>query len=130
MNNYPALVVIAPLLGAFFAGIAAWVEDRFTYPIAIAAMGVSCFSAVQNMITVLTQGPIQYKMAGWAPPMGIEYRIDTLNAMVLLIITGIALLNLVASYRNIQQETPDRSPAFLCHVFALCRGADRRYLHG
>ena len=112
MNNYPALVVLAPLLGAFFAGIAAWVEDRFTYPIAIAALGVSCFSAVQNMITVLATGPIQYKMAGWAPPMGIEYRIDTLNAMVLLIITSIALLNLVASYRNVQQETPDRAPAF------------------
>jgi len=112
MNNYPALVVIAPLLGAFFAGIAAWVEDRFTYPIAIAALSVSCFSAVQNMITVLTKGPIQYKMAGWAPPMGIEYRIDSLNALVLLIITTIALLNLVASYRNVQQETPDRAPAF------------------
>ncbi|WP_022668915.1 complex I subunit 5 family protein [Desulfospira joergensenii] len=112
MNNYPALVVIAPLLGAFFAGIAAWVEERLTYPLALAAMGISAFSAVNNLITVLASGTISYRMAGWAPPMGIEYRIDTLNAVVMVLISGIALVNLVASYRNVQQETPDRSSAF------------------
>lgn len=112
MNNYPALIVIAPLLGAFFTGIAAWVEERLTYPLALAAMGISAFSAVKTLTTVLASGTIHYHMAGWAPPMGIEYRIDTLNAVVLVLITGIALVNLIASYRNVRQETPDRSGAF------------------
>ncbi len=112
MNNYPAIVVIAPLLGAFFAGISAWVEDRFTLPIALTALGISTAAAVNDMFVVLTQGPIQYRMAGWAPPMGIEYRIDALNAMVMLLITAIAFLNLVASYRNVQKDTPDRAGSF------------------
>jgi len=112
MNNYPAIVVIAPLLGALFAGITAWVEDRFTYPIALTALGIACAAAVADLCIVLTHGPIQYKMAGWAPPMGIEYRIDALNAMVLVLVTAIAFLNLVASFRNVQQETPDRTGAF------------------
>ncbi|WDP92909.1 MAG: monovalent cation/H+ antiporter subunit D family protein [Desulfobacter sp.] len=112
MNNYPAIVVIAPLLGAFFAGITAWVEDRFTYPIALMALGIACCAAIGDLCIVLTSGPIQYKMAGWAPPMGIEYRIDALNAMVLVLVTGIAFLNLVASYQNVRQETSDRTGAF------------------
>lgn len=112
MNSYPAIVVIAPLLGALFAGVSSWVEDRFTYPIALVALGISCFAAVGDLCIVLTSGPIQYTMAGWAPPMGIEYRIDALNAMVLVLVTGIAFLNLVASYRNVQQETPDRAGSF------------------
>ncbi|PIE61626.1 MAG: proton-conducting membrane transporter [Desulfobacterales bacterium] len=112
MNHYPALVVIAPLLGAFFAGITAWVEDKWTYPIALTALGVSCYAAIADLCIVLASGPIQYKMAGWTPPMGIEYRIDGLNAMVLVLVTGIGLLNLLASYKNVQQETPDRTGAF------------------
>ena len=29
---------------------------------------------------VLTTGPISYALGGWAPPWGIEYRVDVLNA--------------------------------------------------
>ena len=112
MNNYPALVVIAPLLGAFFAGISAWVEDRATYPIVLTSLGVATAAAINDMITVMVSGPIQYRMAGWAPPMGIEFQIDGLNAMVMLLICAIAFLNLVASYKNVQQETPDRAGSF------------------
>ncbi|HCY84450.1 MAG TPA: proton-conducting membrane transporter, partial [Desulfobacteraceae bacterium] len=63
MNNYPAIVVIAPLLGALFAGVAAWVEDRATYPIALASLGIAAAAAVNDLITVMISGPIQYNMA-------------------------------------------------------------------
>ncbi|MCG8688493.1 MAG: monovalent cation/H+ antiporter subunit D family protein [Desulfobacterales bacterium] len=112
MNSYPALIVLAPLVGAFFAGIAAWVESRITYAITLIAMGISAASAAVVLTDVLSVGTIQYRMAGWAPPMGIEFRIDALNAMVLLLVASIALLNLVASYQNIAKETPDRAPSF------------------
>lgn len=112
MNNYPALIIIVPLLGALFAGVTAWVEDRFTFPIALTALGISTFAAINNLYVVLTEGPIAYTMAGWAPPMGIEYRIDSLNAMVMLIVAAIAFFNLIASYHNVKQETPDRAGSF------------------
>ncbi|MCK5836674.1 MAG: monovalent cation/H+ antiporter subunit D family protein [Desulfobacula sp.] len=112
MDNYPALIVIAPLLGAFFAGLAAWIEKRLSYPIALAALGLSLFSAVNVLIQVIATGTIQYRMAGWAPPMGIEYRIDLLNAMVLVLVSGIAFLNLIASYKSVIQETSDRAESF------------------
>ncbi len=113
MNTFPALLVIAPLLAALLCGIFVWVDKRLCYPLALAGMIVSSFSAYRILVAVMDQGVIQYRYAGWAPPMGIEYRIDTLNAMVLLLVTLIALINLVASYRTIQQETPDRSGSFL-----------------
>lgn len=112
MDNYPVLIVVAPLLAALFAGIFVWIEDRLSYPIALTGLGISVFSALNVLIAVITSGTIQYRMAGWAPPMGIEYRIDLLNAMVLLLVSGIGFLNLVASYKNVKQETPDRAPSF------------------
>ncbi|MCF6248205.1 MAG: monovalent cation/H+ antiporter subunit D family protein, partial [Desulfobacula sp.] len=112
MDNYPALIVVIPLLAALLAGLAAWIEERLSYPIALAGLAISLYSAVNVLIQVIATGPIQYKMAGWAPPMGIEYRIDLLNALVLVLISGIAFLNLIASVKSVEQETGDRKGAF------------------
>lgn len=112
MDNYPALIVVMPLLAALFAGIFAWVEERLCYPVALVGMAVSTFSAYKVLMQVIQSGTIQYKMAGWMPPMGIEYRIDLLNALVLLLITSIAFLNLIASAKSIEQETGDRKGSF------------------
>ena len=112
MDNYPALIVVAPLLAALFAGLAAWIEERLSYPIALVGMAVSLYSAVKVMMMVITSGVINYRMAGWAPPMGIEYRIDLLNGLVLVLVTAVAFFNLIASSKNIEQETGDRKGSF------------------
>ncbi|MBU8910873.1 MAG: monovalent cation/H+ antiporter subunit D family protein [Desulfobacterales bacterium] len=112
MNNYPALIVIAPLLAALFAGLAVWIKERLSYPIALIGLAVSAFSAFKVLMQVIDSGTIQYRMAGWAPPMGIEYRIDLLNAMVLLLVSGIAFLNLLASCKSVDQEVNDRAGSF------------------
>jgi len=112
MDNYPVLIVVVPLIAALFAGLFAWIDERWSYPIALVGLAMSTFFAFKVLMQVIAQGPIQYNMAGWAPPMGIEYRIDLLNALVLLIVAGIAFLNLIASYKSVIQETHDRIGAF------------------
>lgn len=112
MNNYPALIVVAPLLAALFAGVAVWIEDRLSYFIGIFGLAVSSFASIKVLIQVIESGTIQYKIAGWEPPIGIEYRIDLLNAMVLVLISGISFFNLIASYKNVEQETFDRKGSF------------------
>jgi len=111
-TNYPALLVIAPLLAALICSLFSWSAKKLCYPTALLGLSISFFSAYKVLIQVLSTGTIQYRMAGWAPPMGIEYRIDLLNSFVLLLITGIALINLVASYQSIQQETKEKANAF------------------
>ncbi|WP_300458960.1 proton-conducting transporter membrane subunit [Desulfobacula sp.] len=112
MDNYPALIVVTPLLAALLAGLAAWIEDRLSYPIALMGLALSTFFAFKVLMQVIGSGTIHYRMAGWAPPMGIEYTIDLLNALVLLLVSGIAFLNLIASYPSVNQETNDRAASF------------------
>lgn len=112
MNHMPAILVLAPLLGAFFSGLATWIQKPLSYFIALVSTAVSSVAAVSVLSRVLAEGPLQYRMAGWAPPMGIELRIDLLNAMVLVLIAAIAFLNLVASVRSVDREIPDRSSSF------------------
>tara|TARA_Y100001968_G_scaffold109582_1_gene99125 strand:- start:113 stop:1591 length:1479 start_codon:yes stop_codon:yes gene_type:complete len=49
------------------------------------ALAIACtlLSQVQDV------GVISYKLGGWAPPLGIEYRIDLLNAYVLVLVASI-----------------------------------------
>ncbi|NOX32968.1 MAG: monovalent cation/H+ antiporter subunit D family protein [Deltaproteobacteria bacterium] len=112
MDNYPVLIVVTPLLAALFAGLAAWIEERLSYPIALIGLAISTFSAFKVLMRVIASGTIQYRMAGWAPPIGIEYRIDLLNAMVLMLVSSVAFLNLIASYKSVEQETNDRAASF------------------
>jgi multicomponent Na+:H+ antiporter subunit D len=112
MNNYPAIIVLAPLVAALLAGVAAWIEERLTYPIALIGLLVTLHASVMTLLQVLQNGVIVYKMAGWEAPMGIVLRIDLLNAMVLTLIAGIAFLNLLASYQNVARETSDRVGSF------------------
>lgn len=109
---YPALVVIAPLLTALFCSGFSWVEKRICYPVAGAGLLVATYSAIRVLLEVLANGTVQYRMAGWAPPFGIEYRIDLLNALVLLVVSAIALVNLVASHRFVTRDMDDRSGTF------------------
>jgi len=45
--------------------------------------------ALSLLHQVQASGVISYKLGGWAPPLGIEYRVDLLNAYVLVIVAAI-----------------------------------------
>ena len=109
---YPALLIIAPLLAAVLCSGFSWVEKRLCLPVAAAGLLLSAFSAFKVLMDVIASGTIQYRMAGWAPPFGIELRIDLMNALVLLVVACIALVNLTASHRFVLSDLADREGTF------------------
>lgn len=67
------------------------------------------FAACTGLLhSVATEGPISYHLGDWAPPIGIEYRIDLANALVLTLVSGIAALVLPFSYESIRSEIDAR----------------------
>jgi multicomponent Na+:H+ antiporter subunit D len=53
-----------------------------------------------------------YRLGGWAPPWGIGYYVDHLNGLVLVVVSVVALLNLIASRKNVDQEFPEKAAPF------------------
>ena len=111
-QHYPALLVIVPLISAFLVSAAGWVSKRLCFPIAAAALAVAAYSCIGLLIRVLDEGVILYRLGGWDPPMGIAYYVDHLNGLVLVVVSIVALINLVASRKSIEQEFPDKAGAF------------------
>ena len=101
----PALAVILPLLSAPLClflrrSLLAWL---FT----VIASGVTMLVSITLLQQVMASGTIVYEMGGWAAPWGIEYRVDKLNAYLLLIITSISTVVLLAAHTSIEKEIPE-----------------------
>ncbi len=121
-QQYPALIVIVPLLAAFIISAAGWVNKRLCFPIAVAALGVATYSSIGLLLRVLDQGVVLYKLGGWDPPWGIAYYVDHLNGLVLVVVSIVALINLIASKKSIEQEFPEKTGPFYTLYILMVTG--------
>jgi multicomponent Na+:H+ antiporter subunit D len=118
VKHLPALQVVVPLLAA--PAIIVVGHARVGWAIALAAAAVAFACAVGLLVLVLQNGPISYALGGWAPPWGIEYRVDVVNALLLLIVAASGAIMLVFAPRSVDSEiVRGRQPAFYC-LFVLC----------
>jgi len=104
----PVLIVVIPLICALITPLIGWFKKELCYPWVSFALFLSTICAVSVLMTVITQGPVHYYLGSWLPPWGIEYVVDHLNALMLVLITGTALLVALYSRRSIELELPDK----------------------
>lgn len=117
-NNLPALQVVVPLVAApvcamLGRGNRAW---AFASAVSFSAFIIS----VALFVTTMGGTIISYEMGSWAPPIGIEYRVDALNAFVLVIVSGIAALVLPYARKSINYEIPEEYQTLFYTAFLLC----------
>ena len=94
----PALQIVLPLFGAILAALV-----RRPAPAYAVTLAVSFLSAVIAWLIlgeVLASGPISYVFGNWPAEIGIEYRIDTLNALLLALITSVAAMPMLIHKRR------------------------------
>ena len=108
-SQYPILILAIPLLMSFAINIFARKSKGLAFGMLVLAMAASFWSALNTLLMVLqTNTTIHYRLGDWPPPFGIELAIDHLNAMVLAMVSGCALLTAIYSRQTVQQEIPDR----------------------
>lgn len=118
LEHLPALIIVVPLVCAPLCVLFRGKDQAFG--IALIATWFSFACACLLVVRVLNEGTISYALGDWPPPIGIEYRVDTLNALVLLIVSGIG--SVVAPYsRNslLLEYVQDRANMFYT-AYLLC----------
>ena len=119
LQHLPALQVVLPLLAAPIA-LLFGKQTRLIWVFATLVSWVCFAIAIQLFITVQTGDVIRYEFGGWAAPWGIEYRIDTLNAFVLLIVSGIAAVVFPYAQTSIEKEIPPQHQSLFYVLILLC----------
>ncbi len=111
-QHYPAFVVIVPLLAALIISAVGWFNKKLCFPIAVAALAVSLYSSAGLLQMVLKNNLVLYRLGGWDPPWGIVYNVDHLNGLVLVVISAVALLNLIATRKSVEDEFSEKIGPF------------------
>jgi multicomponent Na+:H+ antiporter subunit D len=117
-SHFAALQVVIPLIGAPACMLVRYRD--WSWAVALACCW-STFAVSWLMLQqVLAGGPISYHMGGWAPPLGIEYRVDAVNAYVLLIVSAIASVVMPFARESVRHEFGVRRAYLFYTAFLLC----------
>ena len=111
LAHLPILQVIVPLMAAPLCLFLT--RSRLVWLFALIASASAFIISSLLLQQVMASGTIVYELGGWDAPWGIEYRIDQLNALLLLIISAVSTVVLFSAHASIQKEIPaDRHSLF------------------
>lgn len=117
-EHLPALQVVVPLLAAPICYLI--LNNRLSWLFATLVSWLSFAMAIMLVFEVKDGTVLSYEFGGWAPPWGIEYKVDIFNAFVLVIISGIAAAVFPFSWKSIQKEIPKSNHRLYFTAMLLC----------
>ncbi|MBN2467328.1 MAG: monovalent cation/H+ antiporter subunit D family protein [Deltaproteobacteria bacterium] len=104
MQHSPILIIIIPLICALLTPLVGRISRDLCFYWAVSALTASVVFSVVTLKRVLESGVIHYYLGNWSPPWGIEYVVDHLNALMLVLVATVALIAAIYSKKSIQRE--------------------------
>lgn len=117
-EHLPALQVVVPLMSAPAIVLArrhgaAWV-------IATLASWAALAIAIAIALRVAETGTLSYAIGSWPPPWGIEYRVDPLNAFVLVLVSFVGAVVMPYAKVSVAAELPEEQEYLFYAMYCLC----------
>lgn len=118
-SHLPALQVVLPLLAAPLT--VALRRPGLAFAVALTASWAALAISIALALQVHGGGgPISYAIGDWAPPLGIEYRVDALSSVMLVLVAGMAAVVLPYARASIEREVPPQQHYLFYTMFLLC----------
>ena len=118
LSHSPILVVLLPLLAGPLCML--FGNRTIAYFVSILASLCSFLLSVYLLSLVSDGTVLSYHLGGWAPPLGIEYRVDAANALVLVIVSVISILTLPYARKSIEGEIAEKHHTLFYACFMMC----------
>ena len=118
LDPLPVLAVVVPLMSAPLCVLVH--RPRLVWALALTVSALAFAMSAALLHQVLNVGTISYALGGWAAPWGIEYRVDTVNAFVLLIVSAISTLVLPFARDSVEQEVREDRVSLFYTAWMLC----------
>ena len=117
-QHYPVLHVVLPLIAAPVMVLAR--HGGFAWLLATAVSWTSLAISAALLAQVHDGGVISYAIGSWAPPWGIEYRIDSANAYLLVLVSLIGSVAVIYGRTSIEAEVPREQHYLFYSMYSLC----------
>ena len=99
MTHIPVLIIIIPLCAALLCPLVTKANKMAGHMLVTVALALAFVMSVIQLVQVIQTGTIHYHMGGYDMPLGIEFVIDTVNAIILVMASLIGFLTLLFSDR-------------------------------
>ncbi|NNF14610.1 MAG: monovalent cation/H+ antiporter subunit D family protein [Gemmatimonadetes bacterium] len=120
-EHLPALLVVVPLILAPVAALSN--RPRAAFAAAFAGCWWALYASLALLTRVRSEGVISYALGGWAPPYGIELRLDLVNAFVAVTVATIGAVVIPYAWTSVKKEiTEDRIPLFYTAFLLMLSG--------
>ncbi len=116
-EHLPALQVVVPLIGALLCALVR--RPGSAWLVTAAASAASLAISVALFVRVLAEGVVSYHIGGWDPSLGIEYRVDIVNGLILLLVTAIAAVIAPFARLSVAAELPEDRVAWFYTMYLL-----------
>ena len=118
VEQLPILQILVPFVSA---PLIVFIGNRtIAWWITFLASLISLLISINLLLLVNDGSIISYHIGGWAPPIGIEYRVDALNAFVLVLITLISTIVAPYAYKSVGNEIPKEHNTLFYAAYLLC----------
>ncbi len=114
----PVIPIMLPLLAAPWTLLLPKGRIPYFYATVVAWLTFAACAALLHEVAV--NGTISYAIGDWMPPIGIEYRIDLANALVLLLVSGLAAAVTPFSYASITTEIDEKQMGRFYGALLIC----------
>lgn len=95
MTNIPVFIVICPLCAALLCLLLTGINRYLGRAVVVIAVLASLVMSVMQLRMVVKSGPIHYAIGNYTPPFGIEFVVDSVNALVIVMICLMGLLTVM-----------------------------------
>lgn len=113
-------IFLAPFLGLLLVPLAGlWKKETARWIAATACAVSGYFSLVALRLTA--KGEVfSYRFGGWAPPYGIEWRLDSLSSILCFLVSIIALTVILSTRQSVTEDLPGaRLPFYMTSLLHL-----------
>lgn len=121
-SNLHVYVMAVPLLTAFFVNLLGRLSKTWIAPLVLLSLAYSSIASLLVLAQVLEQGTIRYVVGNWQAPYGIELVVDPLSAIMLVLISLVALVASCSSLKSVAKELPDQEYLFFTLYLILISG--------
>lgn len=98
MKNLPAYIVLLPLCSALLSLALSKIHRHLGRDVVFCALTGSLILSVFQLRQVITDGPIHYVFGGYTIPYGIEFSIDTINAVIVVMVCLLGVLSCMFAF--------------------------------
>lgn len=118
ISQLPILQVVVPLVAAPLMVLVR--HGGLAWLLAVAASWISLAIALALLAEVAGGQTISYALGNWPPPWGIEYRVDSANAYVAVLVSLVAAVVVVYMRHSVAAEVPRDRHYLFYSMYTLC----------